>query len=176
MALLRHLSQLRFIRHPTKLESEIESVSCSVVSDSFRPHGLQPTRLLCPWDFPGKSTGVCWHFLLQGSSQPRDRTWVSCIEASVCLWCPSSLGGQKPTLLLPELSFVVSPGPLWNAISRDAVGTSGSPGLLFSPEPSLPDNRGLLRVCLVPRLALGEVALLLGSLIFLSQGLLGTSS
>ena len=26
--------------------------------DSSRPHGLQPTRLLRPWDFPGKSTGV----------------------------------------------------------------------------------------------------------------------
>ena len=26
--------------------------------DSLRPHGLQPTRLLCPWDFPGKDTGV----------------------------------------------------------------------------------------------------------------------
>ena len=32
--------------------------SCSVVSDSQRPYGLQPTRLLHPWDFPGKSTGV----------------------------------------------------------------------------------------------------------------------
>ena len=32
--------------------------SRSVVSDSWRPHGLQPTGLLCPWDFPGKSTGV----------------------------------------------------------------------------------------------------------------------
>ena len=30
----------------------------SVMSDSLWPHGLQPTRLLCPWDFPGKSTGV----------------------------------------------------------------------------------------------------------------------
>ena len=28
------------------------------MSDSSRPHGLQPTRLLHPWDFPGKSTGV----------------------------------------------------------------------------------------------------------------------
>ena len=28
------------------------------MSDSLRPHGLQPTRLLRPWDFPGKSTGV----------------------------------------------------------------------------------------------------------------------
>ena len=29
-------------------------------------HGLQPTRLLCPWDFPGKNTGMGCHFLLQG--------------------------------------------------------------------------------------------------------------
>ena len=36
--------------------------NCSVVSNPQRPHGLQPSRLLCPWDFPGKSTGVgCQH-------------------------------------------------------------------------------------------------------------------
>ena len=40
--------------------------SRSVVSDSLRPHGLYPTRLLPPWDSPGKSTGVGCHFLLQG--------------------------------------------------------------------------------------------------------------
>ena len=39
--------------------------SHSVVSDPQRPHGLQPSRLLCPWDFPGKSTGVGCHCLLQ---------------------------------------------------------------------------------------------------------------
>ena len=38
--------------------------SRSVVSDSSRPHGLQPTRPLRPWDFPGKSTGVGCHCLL----------------------------------------------------------------------------------------------------------------
>ena len=32
----------------------------------LQPHGLQPTRLLCPWDFPGKNTGVGCHFLFQG--------------------------------------------------------------------------------------------------------------
>ena len=31
----------------------------------LQPNGLQPTRLLCPWDFPGKNTGVSCHFLLQ---------------------------------------------------------------------------------------------------------------
>ena len=39
--------------------------SCSVVSDSYRPHGLQPTRLLRPWDLLGKSTGVSCHCLLR---------------------------------------------------------------------------------------------------------------
>ena len=32
----------------------------------LRPHRLQSTRLLCPWDFPGKNTRVGCHFLLQG--------------------------------------------------------------------------------------------------------------
>ena len=43
-------------------ESEKWKWSRSVVSDSSRPHGLQPTRLLHPWDFPGKSTGVGCHW------------------------------------------------------------------------------------------------------------------
>ena len=38
--------------------------SHSVLSDSVRPHGLQPTRLLHPWDFLGNSTGVGCHCLL----------------------------------------------------------------------------------------------------------------
>ena len=33
---------------------------------TLRPHGLWPTRLLYPWDSPGKNTGVRCHFLLQG--------------------------------------------------------------------------------------------------------------
>ena len=37
-----------------------------VVSDSLQPHGRQPTRLLCPWGFPGKSTGMGCHSLLLG--------------------------------------------------------------------------------------------------------------
>ena len=39
--------------------------SCSLVSDSLRPHELE-TRLLHPWNFSGKNTGVCCHVLLQG--------------------------------------------------------------------------------------------------------------
>ena len=40
-------------------------VSNLVLSDSLLPHGLQPAKLLCPWDSPGKNTGVGCHFLLQ---------------------------------------------------------------------------------------------------------------
>ena len=40
--------------------------SHSVVSNSLRPHGLYPTRLLCPWNFSGKNTGVGCHSLLLG--------------------------------------------------------------------------------------------------------------
>ena len=42
------------------------ALSHSVVSDSLRPHGLQPTRLLCPWDSPGKNPGVGCQALPQG--------------------------------------------------------------------------------------------------------------
>ena len=42
-----------------------ESVSCLVGSDYLRSHGLQPTRLLCPWNSPGKNTGVGSYSLFQ---------------------------------------------------------------------------------------------------------------
>ena len=53
---------------------------CLVVSNSLWPHRLQPARLLCPWNFPGKDTGVGCHALLQGifptqGSNPRLLHW-----------------------------------------------------------------------------------------------------
>ena len=53
---------------------ESESINCSVKSSSLQSHGLKPTRLLCPWDSPGKNTEVGSHsfikqlFLTQGSN------------------------------------------------------------------------------------------------------------
>ena len=56
-----HWSRLPF---PSPMhESEKWKWSRSVMSNSSQPHGLQPTRLLRPWDFPGKSTGVGCHCL-----------------------------------------------------------------------------------------------------------------
>ena len=52
-------------------------ISHSVASDSLPPHGLDPAKLLCPWDFPGISTELCCHSLLQGIFLTRDQTWIS---------------------------------------------------------------------------------------------------
>ena len=46
------------------------------------PRGLLHARLLCSWNCPSKKTGVGCHFLLQGSSQPRDQTLVSCVSCT----------------------------------------------------------------------------------------------
>ena len=50
------------------------------MSNSLWPHQLQPSRLHCPWDFPGKNTWVGCHFLLKGIFQPRERICVSCFS------------------------------------------------------------------------------------------------
>ena len=56
--------------HPAYLTS-MQSLSLSLWSLShvrlLQPHRMQPDSLLCPWDSPGKNTGVGCHFLLQGN-------------------------------------------------------------------------------------------------------------
>ena len=75
------------------------SVSRSVVPNSLRPHGLQPVRLLCLWDFPGKDTGVVCHFLLQCSyhtqQEVRDTWRTVCLNIlllfHICVDLPTGL-------------------------------------------------------------------------------------
>ena len=45
------------------------------MSNSLQPHGLEPTRLLHPWNFPGKNTGVGCHFLLLIQTQISIKMW-----------------------------------------------------------------------------------------------------
>ena len=77
--------------------------SCAQSSLTVWPHELQPTRLLCPWDDPGKNTGVGCHFLLQGIFLTQGSNLVS-------LMAPALAGGFFTT---------ESPGTLnvkvWNA-------------------------------------------------------------
>ena len=55
--------RISWTEEPAGLQSLL--LSRSVVSNSLQPHGLQPARLPCPWDSPGKNTGVACHFLFQ---------------------------------------------------------------------------------------------------------------
>ena len=48
-----------------KAKGDLLLFSRPVISDSLQPRGLQPIRLIFPWDFPGKSTGVGCHCLLR---------------------------------------------------------------------------------------------------------------
>ena len=61
---MRQNTQKFFKKLRRLLFLKYRSVSCSVMSDSLQSHGLQSTRLLCPWNSPGKNTGVGCHSLL----------------------------------------------------------------------------------------------------------------
>ena len=67
-------------------ESEKWKWSRLVLSNSSQPHGLQPTRLLHPWDFPGKSTRVGCHCLLWCGClylQNNSRTWLRILSIAL---------------------------------------------------------------------------------------------
>ena len=110
--------------------------ACSVVPDSFLPHGLQPTKFLCPWDFSGKNIELGCHLLLQGIfsiqrlklhllHQQVDSTTVPPEKPSDYLYAAKSLQ-SCPTLCDPiDSSLPGSPVPVilqartleWVAIS-----------------------------------------------------------
>ena len=93
-----------------KMSGDIRHILCacsvaSLISDSLRPHGLQPTRLLCPWDSPGKNTGMGCHAHFQGIFPTQEsKLHVSCLlhcqPSSLPLappWKPSAHLGLLPT-------------------------------------------------------------------------------
>ena len=93
-----------------------ESVSCS---DSLRPLGLRPVRLLCPWNSPDKNTGVGCRFLLHrifttGGSNP------GLLHCRWILHCLSHLGRLVLHYvfgwLLPSLEKDHLPGSRWSAL------------------------------------------------------------
>ena len=89
-------------------ESEKWKGSHSVVSDSSWPRGLQPTRLLCPWEFPGKSTGMGCHCLLRQNfctpaKLPRHPPVPHHLHIS-----PISVIGSSLNLPLPNLTYLHS--------------------------------------------------------------------
>ena len=64
------------------------------MSDSVQPYRRQPARLLCPWDSPGKNTGVGCHFLLQCMKvKSQSEVAQSCLTLSDLMDC--SLPGSS---------------------------------------------------------------------------------
>ena len=85
----------------------------SGMSDSLQPHGLQPARLLCPWDSPGKNTAVGCHAVLQGifPTQGSNPDFLHCRQILYC-WASR----EAPDLIpiwhyLVDLLLVVHASP-----------------------------------------------------------------
>ena len=102
-----------------KLDNEVllswRNISCSVVSNSLRPHELQHARFLCPWDFLGKNTGVGCHFLLQCMKAKSESEVTQSCPTLATPWTaayqvPLSMGFSRQKYL----SGVPLPSPQWN--------------------------------------------------------------
>ena len=105
-----------------QLEPYMEQLACllaccvaSVVSDSVRLQRRQPTRLRCPWDSPGKNTGVGCHFLLQCMKVKRESEVAQSCQTLAIPWtaayqAPLSMGFSRQKYW----SGVPLPSPTWN--------------------------------------------------------------
>ena len=79
------------------------------MSDSVWPHRRQPTSLPCPWDSPGKNTGVGCHFLLQCMKvKLLSRVWLLATPRTTAHQAPLSMGFSRQEywsgLPLPSLN------------------------------------------------------------------------
>ena len=85
------------------------------MSDSVWPHRWKPTRLLHPWDSPGKNTGVGCHFLLQCMKVKSESEVVqSCLTLSDPMDCSppgSSVHGIFQARVL-EWGAIALSGPI----------------------------------------------------------------
>ena len=119
-------------------ESEKWEWSCSVVSDSERPHRLQPTRLFCPWDFPGKSTGVGCHCLLRANSRQSLKT----LPPGSLLWL---LKSGLCALHMPMTPFIVP-----SIVCITYIVTSYSSACLIPSPAPIYQTKGSLKARCVP--------------------------
>ena len=96
------------------------------MSDSVRPHRRKPTRLPCPWDSPGKNTGVGCHFLLQcmkvKSESEAVQSYLTLSDPMDCSLPGSSVHGIFQTRVLEWVAIAFS-----NGYSLEVL----SPGFLF---------------------------------------------
>ena len=111
---------------PLSVCSKSENVNRSVVSGCLGCHGLWPASLLCPWNFPGKNTGVGCHALFQGIflTQGLNPRLLHCRRILSCL----SHGYSSPIIILTikapptnfqNISYGAVPEPLGTTALRN---------------------------------------------------------
>jgi len=105
------------------------------VSDSVWPHRRQPTRLLCPWDSPGKNTGVGCHFLLQCMKvKSQSEVTQSCLTPSDPMDCSlpgSSIHGICQARVLEWGAIAFSTKYEWGLPKQGSRGCCHSPWWLL---------------------------------------------
>ena len=106
------------------------------MSDSVWPRRWQPTRLPCPWDSPGKNTGVGCHFLLQCTKvKSESKVAQSCPTLSDLMDCSlpgSSVHGISKARILEWVAISFSRG---SSQARDQTQVSYIAVRLFATEP-----------------------------------------
>ena len=98
---------------PISLSLKSENESWRVASDSSQPHGLEPARLLCPWNFQARllewaaiPSSRGWELNSQLPSQLRDQTWVSHIAGRfLTIWVTREVPCDFPTTSLTTFSY-----------------------------------------------------------------------
>ena len=78
MSLMCSALRGRFFTTKVTWEAKVKELVTQLLSDSLQPHGLQPTRLLCPQNSPGKNMVVDSHSLPQGIFSTQELNLVSC--------------------------------------------------------------------------------------------------
>ena len=105
------------------------SVSCSVMPNPLWPHGLQPTRLLCPWHFPGKDTGVGCHFLFQITIVKDVYQFLQSIVKLKSLSCAWLFSTTWTVTHQAPLSMEFSRQEYWSGLPFPSPGDLPNPGI-----------------------------------------------
>ena len=104
--------------HGHAVVSCLTSISFSVVSDSLLLHGLQTSRLLCPWNSPGMNTGVGSHALLQGIF-PTQALNLSLLHCRQVLYHLSHQGSPRLSIKTVQKMSYLS---LWHGVHDIIIG------------------------------------------------------
>ena len=83
--------------------------SRSAMSDSLWPHGLWPSGLLCPRDFPGKNTWVGCHFLLLGILSFKNFLEFGLWDLSICISSVQVIYFLRYMKILPSMTVFTYP-------------------------------------------------------------------